>query len=132
MPPSRHRTRVGFVPEAAQSGGDNPRSREFNAAIEQVVVGLGGQLKVRYMALGYHTTNLVIETRYGRLDVHADGNTVNCRFHEPDRTTLGVNDYGVNTGKWHHHYFGWPLDAAVANFTRRLTAILPTEEPTDA
>lgn len=130
MPPSRHRTRVGFVPEAAQSGGD--------AAIEQVVVGLGGQLKVRYMALGYHTTNLVIETRYGRLDVHADGNTVNCRFHEPDRATRGHDGAaGASAGagfgiKWHHHYFGWPLDAAVANFTRRLTAILPTEEPTDA
>lgn len=124
MPPSRHRTRVGFVPEAAQSGGD--------AAIEQVVVGLGGQLKVRYMALGYHTTNLVIETRYGRLDVHAVGNMVNCRFRDPNRTLLGLNRFGVNTGKWNHQYFGWPLDAAVADFTRRLTAILPSEEPTDA
>ena len=70
-----------------------------------------------------------LETPLGKLLFSLSDNTtggpgsVMCRFDEPDRAiALGCNPY---TGKWNRHYFdGWTTDAAMADFSRAMSALM--------
>jgi hypothetical protein len=91
--------------------------------VTEHVMGCGGRRNSVYLEGMY---DFVVDTECGPLLVHPDKDTVYCRFVDADRAKKGnvgghLNPY---TGKWNHHYIGWPARDAFAAFVLALNEVL--------
>lgn len=73
--------------------------------------------------------SLTLLTRLGCLDISVEDDWVACRFRDVigARAVLpcGPDDrLNKHTGKWNHHYMGWPPRDALAAFARAINEVL--------